>query len=84
MWQNAMAMALSRLNRKESRGSHFRKDYPLMDNENFLKNQYIGQNGDEFTSEFTDPVTLSMDLEAIKEAIIDLSQITEEIRNQNK
>jgi len=41
------------LNRKESRGAHFREDYPKRDDENFLKHTY-GYLGDEIKIEYAD------------------------------
>ncbi len=42
----AHACALASLHRAESRGSHFRLDYPKMDNKNFLKHSLITRSAD--------------------------------------
>jgi len=42
----AYACALASLHRAESRGSHFRLDYPKMDNKNFLKHSLITRSAD--------------------------------------
>jgi len=43
MLQVLEAMARSSLIRTESRGAHYRKDYPFMDNDNWLRNTVIQQ-----------------------------------------
>lgn len=82
LWQNAMAIATARLNRPETRGSHFRADYPEIDNDNYLKNIYISQDGTEFTASLTDPVTNGMSLDEVKASLVDISDLTTSIRNQ--
>jgi len=84
MWQNAMAIATARLNRRETRGSHFRADYPKMDNENLLKNLYVSQNGEEFNVEYKDIVTNGLSIEDVKAMLFDMSYITNDIRSQNQ
>ena len=41
MLSMAEIIANGALNRKESRGGHYRKDYPKRDDENFLKHSFI-------------------------------------------
>ena len=41
----AKAVVLGALNRKESRGSHMREDYPQRDDVNFLKHTLVSQDG---------------------------------------
>ncbi len=43
----AEAILLSALHRKESRGAHFRKDFPTRDDKNFLKHTLVFQEGPE-------------------------------------
>ncbi|GGK27797.1 succinate dehydrogenase flavoprotein subunit [Caldalkalibacillus thermarum] len=44
----AKAVVLGAINRKESRGSHARADYPQRDDENFLKHTLIYKRGDRY------------------------------------
>ena len=37
----ALTIALSALERKETRGAHIRSDYPETDNENYMKNIFV-------------------------------------------
>ncbi len=48
MLDYSLFIVASALNRKESRGAHFREDYPSRDDENFLKHTmaYMSENGD--------------------------------------
>lgn len=48
----AKAVALGALNRKESRGSHSRGDYPTRDDVNFLKHTLIYKNSDQYKLEY--------------------------------
>lgn len=48
MVEIAIAIALSALNRCESRGAHIRTDYPMMDNNRYLKNTLIKKSGGDF------------------------------------
>lgn len=54
----AKAVALGAINRKESRGSHSRGDYPTRDDENFLQHTLIYQDGDKYRLEYL-PVTIT-------------------------
>jgi succinate dehydrogenase / fumarate reductase flavoprotein subunit len=42
---NAFMVAKAALNRTESRGAHFRTDYPKRDDENWLKHTIVIRNG---------------------------------------
>ncbi len=54
----APAIIKSAIFRKESRGPHFRTDFPLRDNKNWLKHTLVRKKGDEFEVE-TEPVRLT-------------------------
>jgi len=41
MLELAHVIAVGAIARKESRGAHFREDFPKMDNENFLKHSIV-------------------------------------------
>jgi succinate dehydrogenase / fumarate reductase flavoprotein subunit len=49
----AKAITMGALNRKESRGSHSRADYPIRDDANFLKHTLIYQDGDQYRLEYS-------------------------------
>jgi succinate dehydrogenase/fumarate reductase flavoprotein subunit len=67
-WQQALDMrnmllgseliARSALSREDSRGAHYREDFPNADNVNWLKNIYMARNGDG-PEIWTEPVKLS-------------------------
>ena len=48
MLEVAFTIAMSALNRCESRGAHIRTDYPQMDNRHFLKNTFVKKCGEGF------------------------------------
>lgn len=48
----AKAVTMGAINRKESRGSHSRADYPKRDDENFLKHTLIYKGEDEYRLEY--------------------------------
>ncbi len=50
----ARAVAHCALHRKESRGGHYREDYPERDDENFLKHTLVWQEGDKLKIEYID------------------------------
>ncbi len=50
----ARAVAYCALHRKESRGGHYREDYPERDDENFLKHTLVWQEGDKLKIEYID------------------------------
>ncbi|WHY67378.1 FAD-binding protein [Neobacillus sp. SuZ13] len=54
----AKAISMGALNRKESRGSHSRADYPTRDDANFLKHTLIYQDGDQYRLEYS-PVKIT-------------------------
>lgn len=54
----AKAVALGALNRKESRGSHSRGDYPKRNDEQFLKHTLIHNKGEEYQLEYA-PVKIT-------------------------
>ncbi len=67
-WQQALDLrnllvasaliARSALMRQDSRGAHFREDFPATDNTNWLKNIYVSRNGSE-ANLWTEPVKLT-------------------------
>lgn len=59
MFTTAKTVILSALERKESRGAHFRSDYPETDNENYLVNIIVRKNKDEFIID-KEPVSLEV------------------------
>jgi succinate dehydrogenase / fumarate reductase flavoprotein subunit len=77
MWQNAMAIATARLNRPETRGTHFRADYLDID-PSLLKNIYVVQDGDAFGVDVQDIVTDGMTVEEVQESLVDFSHLTAE------
>lgn len=82
LWQNAMAIATARLNRPETRGSHFRADFPEINNEEYLKNIYISQDGNSFSAEYRDVISNGMSKEEIEASLVDISELTAAIREQ--
>lgn len=44
----AKAVVMGAINRKESRGCHLREDFPLRDDENFLKHTLIAKSGEQY------------------------------------
>lgn len=50
----ARAVAYCALHRRESRGGHYREDYPERDDENFLKHSLLRQEGDKLRIEYID------------------------------
>ncbi|MCX8060609.1 MAG: FAD-binding protein, partial [Aquificaceae bacterium] len=48
----ARAVAYCALHRRESRGGHYREDYPERDDENFLKHTLVRQEGDKLSVEY--------------------------------
>jgi hypothetical protein len=52
-------IARSALTREDSRGAHFREDFPETDNKGWLKNIYMIRNGDDGPKIWTEPVKLS-------------------------
>ena len=58
MLKMAEIISTGALARKESRGGHFRTDYPKRDDENFLKHSMIGSDGDELDIHYK-PVTIT-------------------------
>ena len=42
------------LHRRESRGGHYREDYPDRDDENFLKHTILRQEGDKLRIEYSE------------------------------
>ncbi|MGC9182946.1 MAG: succinate dehydrogenase/fumarate reductase flavoprotein subunit, partial [Caldisphaera sp.] len=56
---NAFMVAKAALNRTESRGAHFRTDYPKRDDENWLKHTIVIRNGTDDLSILYSPVTIN-------------------------
>jgi len=54
MLDYALFIVEGAINRKESRGAHYREDYPKRDDENFLKHTYAYLNGDKIDIEYAD------------------------------
>lgn len=54
----AKAVAMGAINRKESRGSHSRGDYPVRDDKNYLKHTLIYQDKNKYRLEYS-PVTIT-------------------------
>ena len=52
MLEIARAVAYAALHRRESRGGHYREDYPERDDENFLKHTLIRQEGDKLIIDY--------------------------------
>ncbi|WP_340690455.1 FAD-dependent oxidoreductase [Hydrogenobacter thermophilus] len=52
MLEIARAVAYAALHRRESRGGHYREDYPERDDENFLKHTIIRQEGDKLIIDY--------------------------------
>ncbi|HCO38552.1 MAG TPA: succinate dehydrogenase, partial [Aquificaceae bacterium] len=50
----ARAVAYCALHRRESRGGHYREDYPERDDENFLKHTILKQEGDKLRIEYSE------------------------------
>ena len=50
----ARAVAYCALHRRESRGGHYREDYPDRDDENFLKHTILRQEGDKLRIEYSE------------------------------
>ncbi|MDW8067275.1 MAG: succinate dehydrogenase, partial [Aquificaceae bacterium] len=50
----ARAVAFCALHRRESRGGHYREDYPERDDENFLKHTIVRQEGDTLKLDYID------------------------------
>ncbi|HZQ47962.1 MAG TPA: succinate dehydrogenase/fumarate reductase flavoprotein subunit, partial [Verrucomicrobiae bacterium] len=48
----------SALMRQDSRGAHFREDFPGTDNDKWLKNIYVGRDGDSARL-WTEPIKLT-------------------------
>ncbi|NLK01025.1 MAG: FAD-binding protein, partial [Clostridia bacterium] len=49
MFTTAKTVVLSAIHRKESRGAHYRSDYPETDNSNYLLNIFLRKDGDGLT-----------------------------------
>lgn len=60
LMETAIATAVSAINRKESRGAHSRKDYPLRDDDNWLKHSLYFLDSDRFSTRAVNmkPLTL--------------------------
>jgi succinate dehydrogenase/fumarate reductase flavoprotein subunit len=77
MWRSAMGIATARLARTETRRTHFRKDYPRLDNDTMLKSILVRQEGDiSFTTEDKDIVTVYMGLDEIREGLAKVAEFS--------
>ncbi|AFZ70704.1 ubiquinone-dependent succinate dehydrogenase or fumarate reductase, flavoprotein subunit [Caldisphaera lagunensis DSM 15908] len=56
---NALMISKAALNREESRGAHFRTDFPKRDDNNWLKHTLVIRNGNDDVSILYSPVTIN-------------------------
>jgi len=52
-------VAISALQRKESRGVHYRQDFPVEDNKNFIKNNILGSKNGQIVTHFAPVIVTS-------------------------